>query len=203
MWRRGSGDNGDAVEGIAVIVASEPDSAGSAAAGQAGTSPLDLGFNVMGKRGYHLVLDVRLPGREPYEVAGRFKVPRKAENASLFNRAVALQAGIELPVRVAPGDPQAVEVDWQRFIDDPGRKQALVQGRQHRQDEQLRQQAAADPAQQAKLFSAGAQKAAAWAAAVRGGGMSREQFEETVAGEVRSGRMDPADAEAARRTLDA
>ena len=203
MWRRGEAGDDDAIEGTAVIRESTPDSAGSAAAGQAGTSPFDLGLNVMGKRGYHLVLEVRLPGQEPYEVSGRFKVPRRAENAGLLNSAVALQAGIELPVRVSPADRETVDVDWKAFIDDPGRKQALEQGRRHRQDELLRQQASADPAKQSKQFAAGKQRATAWAAAVRGGGLSREQFEETVAGEVRAGRMDPADAEAARASIDA
>lgn len=202
MWRRGDAGGDDRVEGTAVLRASDPGSPGDADSGNL-RGPLDFGFNVVGKRAYQLVLEVRLPGREPYEVSGRFKVPRKAENASFFNRAVALQAGIELPVRVASGDPQDVEVDWERFIDDPGRKQALVRGRQHRQDELLRQQAAADPVKQAKQFAAGKQRAASWAAAVRAGGLTREQFEETVAGEVRAGRMDPADADAARASIDA
>ena len=201
MWRRGS-DAGGMLEGTAVIRASEADSGGDVKAGQAGSHPLDLGLNIVGKRGYHLVLEVRLPGQDPYEVSGRFKVPRRAENAGLLNRAVKLQAGIELPVRVSPSDRQAVEVDWKAFIDDPARKQALEKGRLHRQDELLRQHAAADPVRQAKLHAAGNQRAASWAAAVRNGAMTRAQFEETVDGEVRSGRMDPADAEAARRSLD-
>jgi len=201
MWRRGQADR-DAIEGTAVIIASEPDSRGTAEAGQAGTHPLDFGLNVLGSHGYRLVLEVRLPGREPYEVAGRFKVPRRAENASLVKRAVSLQAGIELPVRVEASDPQAVEVDWKRFIDDPGRRAQLEKRQQQRQQEVLHERLASNPKLQAKLQAGGKQQAPAWAAAVRGGAMSREQFEQTVEGEVRAGRMDPADAEAARASLD-
>jgi len=41
-----------------------------------------------------------------------------------------------------------------------------------------------------------------WVEAVRLGNMSREEFEETVTQEVETGRMDPADADAARAELD-
>jgi hypothetical protein len=41
-----------------------------------------------------------------------------------------------------------------------------------------------------------------WVGAVRAGQLSRDDFERTVIGEVESGRMDPADAQAAREALD-
>ena len=202
MWRRGQ-DAGESLEGTAVILESTPDSAGDPKAGQAGSHPLDFGLNIVGKRGYRFALEVRVPGRDPYEVSGRFKVPRRAENASLLNTAVALQAGIELPVRVSRSDPQDVEVDWKAFIDDPRRREQLEEGRRHRQEDLLREQLAAKPDLQSKLQAGGRMKAESWVGAVRAGAMPREQLEELLDGEVRSGRMDPADAEAARASLDA
>jgi ribosomal protein L1 len=57
-----------------------------------------------------------------------------------------------------------------------------------------------DLAQQVRANNATA--VVVWANAVKAGKMSREKFDKTVDLEVRVGRMDPADAEAARATLD-
>ena len=53
-----------------------------------------------------------------------------------------------------------------------------------------------------KLRTGNRQAVQGWAGAVRGGSMSREEFESNVELEVATGRMDPADAERARATLD-
>ena len=163
---------------------------------------LDFGFNVIGKRPYRFRLEVRIPGREPYEVHDKFKVPRKVENTGFFSRANKLQPGIELPVRVSSADPTDVEVDWDAFLASPGRKQAIKDARLAFQNAHLKEQYARNPEMLAKLQEGNRGAVQAWANAVRAGSMSREEFEKTVALEVDTGRMDPAAAEAARRSLD-
>ncbi|MGI9019294.1 MAG: hypothetical protein ACR2G3_01115 [Solirubrobacterales bacterium] len=66
----------------------------------------------------------------------------------------------------------------------------------------MREQLERNPKMAEKLRAGNRQAVQAWAEAVRGGGMSREEFESTVELEVATGRMDPADAETARATLD-
>lgn len=150
---------------------------------------------------YALELEVTVPGREPYTVKGEFRAPAKAERTGLTR--ASLSRGLELPVRVDPADPDRVEVDWDRFAASPGRKEALGDARVSRQNEVIKKQLEAKPEQQAKLWAQNKGTAMAWAAAVKGGNMSREEFEQTVQQEVDSGRMDPADADAGRAALDA
>ena len=163
----------------------------------------DLEPNVLGKRTYRLTLEVRLPGREPYEVEGKFRVPKRAENISLLNIQNKLPEGLELPVRVDPSDADRVAIDWDRFLASPGRKQAMREGVESARRRQARQDLERKPKLAARIRASNTQAVQAWADAVRAGGMSREQFERTVSEEVEAGRMDPADAEAARRALDA
>ena len=158
-------------------------------------------YDVLAKKGYELDLEVTLPGREPYRVRGRFKVPAKAERTGFVRGS--LNPGLELPVRVDPADPDRVEVDWDRFAADPDREGALQDARVSRQNEQIRRQLEAKPKIQAKMWENNRGTARAWAGAVKAGNMSREEFERNVQQEVDSGRMDPADAEAGRAALDA
>jgi hypothetical protein len=58
------------------------------------------------------------------------------------------------------------------------------------------------PELQQQMWAQNKQAAAAWVVAVRMGNMSREEFEREIQLEVDNGRMDPADAEAARAELD-
>ncbi len=121
-------------------------------------------------------LQVTVPGAEPYLVAQRFKVPKKAENLGFSSIGNKIPAGVELPVRVDPRDAGRVEIEWELWMGSPGRKQAMRDGR--------------------------ASAAMAWAEAVQLGDLTREQFEQQLTLEVDHGRMDPADAAAARATLD-
>ena len=157
-------------------------------------------IEAFGKSKYELELEVTVPGREPYRVRDSFKVPAKAERTGLTR--ASLSRGLELPVRVDPSDQSRVEVDWDRFAASPDRRQALDQARQSRQAEVVKQQLSSKPEQQAQFHAQNRQALAAWVGAVKMGNMSREEFDETVQLEVDSGRMDPADAEAARKTLD-
>ena len=190
----------DGPEGTAVIRASEPMSELSARTGP--DTILNLEPNVMGTHAYWFTLEVRIPGREPYEVSDRFDVPKKAENLSFFDTANALKAGIELPVRVDSNDPAKVAVDWDRFLASPGRKESVRAAKEAGQRANLAQQIARNPKLQAKMQANGRLQLQAWSGAVRSGAMSRDDFERTVTGEVESGRMDPADAQAARQALD-
>ena len=164
--------------------------------------PWELGLNIIGTRRYWFRLEVRAPGSEPYEVHGEFKVPRKAENVNLFNAANHLGPGLELPVRVDPADSVSLEVDWDRFLASPGRKKAVRAADDAVRRQAVRDQLEGKPELAAKMQANNRIAVQAWAGAVRAGQMSREDFERTVTGEVESGRMDPADAEAARRSLD-
>lgn len=186
------------LEGTAVIQESERGSAYD----PGGFMPWDWGLNVVGKRTYRFRLEVRVPGHQPYEVQGKFKVPRKAENTSVLSRANKLQPGLELPVRVASGALQDVEVDWERFLASANRKQAIGAATHSTQKAQLRNEYDRNPKLLAQLRAGNRAAVHAWAEAVRAGSMSRDEFEQTVALEVETGRMDPADAETARRTLE-
>ena len=190
----------DGPEGVAVIRASEP--VGERHARTGPSSPLDLEPNVIGTHAYWFTLEVRVPGQEPYEVSGRFDVPKKAENISFFDVGNALKPGIELPVRVNSGDGSTVAVDWDRFLASPGRKQSVKAAKEAGQRANVAQQVAKNPKLQAKMWANNRLAVQGWIGAVKAGQLSRDDFERTVTGEVESGRMDPADAEAARQTLD-
>lgn len=191
---------GGGPEGTAVIRASEP--VGEMGPREGPGSILDLRLDVVGTRAYSLTLEVRLAGREPYEVTDLFDVPRKAENLSFLDTANMLKPGLELPVRVDAADAGNVAIDWDRFLADPGRKKAVKDAKEAGQRANVAKAVGKNPKLQAKLWANNRMAVQAWVGAVRAGQMSRAQFDTTVTGEVESGRMDPADAEAARQALD-
>jgi hypothetical protein len=84
----------------------------------------------------------------------------------------------------------------------PGRKQAQEDATTARQHAQLKEQNERDPKKQAEHWERNRGVAQVWAEAVKIGNLSREDFEQSVRTEVDSGRMDPAEAEAARAKLD-
>ncbi len=190
-----------APEGVAVIRASDP-VGNSGARENSGETILDLELNIIGTRAYRFTLEVRVPGREPYEVDGRFDVPRKAENVGPFNRGNALKPGLELPVRVDATDPTVVAIDWDRFLGDPGRKKAVKSASEAGRRTRVAEQLSKNPKLQAKLQANNRMAIDGWVYAVQAGQMSREEFETTVNVELESGRMDPADAAAAWAVLD-
>jgi len=180
--RRGRGD----VEGVAVIREAHP-LIRTQSNDSGPDNPLDYVIDHFGSERYRLLLEVRVPGRDPYTVNGEWKVPNRS--LSFFGAALGgtdfLVEGIELPVRIDPEDPGSVDIDWAAYKATPGRKKAQKQ------------------AQKAHDAKAGMRQAAqAWAALVRKGRMSRESFESNVQRCVDDGQMDPADAEAARASLD-
>jgi hypothetical protein len=188
--------SGGGVTGTALVKRSEP--LGNVADSDA--TVIDLATDHFGSRRYVLLLEVHLPGREPFEVEGKFKVPNRALGS--VGAGGILAEGIELPVEVSETDPNAVEIDWDAYRSAPGRKQQQKTAQESRAHENMRKQLERNPKMAEKLRAGNRQAVQGWAAAVRGGGMSREEFEREVAVEVATGRMDPADADAARATLD-
>ena len=188
------------VEGTALIQESE-------ALGNVREGPsnlLDLATANMGTRNYRMKLEVSVPGREPFEVEGRFKVPRRAESTGMLasGQGVTLKPGLELPVRVDPGGGDSVEIDWGKFRSTPGRKEEQQAAHEAGRKVRIREQLEKNPELAEQMRAQNRAAAQAWAGAVRAGNMTREEFEETVQLEVDTGRMDPADAEAARSSLD-
>lgn len=191
------------IEGSALIRESNPYGEPGARS-NSGETIFDLELNRFGNRNYRFALEVRIPDRDPYEVEGDFKVPRKAENTGFLAADVgnALKPGLELPVRVDPNDRESIEVDWDRYLSSPGRKQAQRAATQSDTNRKVREEMEKKPKLLEKMRAQNRNTLQVWAGAVKAGNMSREQFEESVRLEVETGRMDLADAEAARETLD-
>jgi hypothetical protein len=193
---RGGGDEESArVAGVALIRESDP--LGNVIAGP--STPLDMVTDHFGSRRHRLVLEVRLPGRDPYTVHGEWKVPNRSLGA--LGGGGILAAGMELPVRVDVDEPQSVDIDWDAYKATPGRKEAQKAAQETRRTDRVREQLERNPKHQQRLREGNRQAVHAWAGAVLAGNMSREEFEQTVQVELDSGRMDPADAEAARASL--
>ena len=174
------------VEGVAVIRESDRghDSSG------ADPYPWDDVLDLVGSRTYRFTLEVTVAGREPYPVAGRFKVPKRAESTGLGSDGY-LAVGLELPVRVDPADRGAVAIDWDCFLADPGRKQAVRGAIDARRVGHMRDELERNPALAAKLRANNRAAAQSWVEAVRAGSMSREELERELRLEVETGRMDP------------
>ena len=190
------GSSGGGITGSALVKKSE--ALGNLADSDA--TVMDLATDHFGSRRYVLMLEVRLPGREPYDVEGKFKVPNRALGA--VGAGGILAEGIELPVRVSETEPNAVDIDWDAYRSAPGRKQQQKAAQESRAHVKMREQLERNPKLAEKLRAGNRQAVQGWAEAVRAGNMSREEFESTVELEVATGRMDPADAEGARATLD-
>jgi hypothetical protein len=150
-------------------------------------------------------LQVRLPGHDPYEVDGRFKVPpevqfgkRRSMVLRPFAKRHQIPAGLVLPVDVDPAKPEDVAIDWDAFLAAGGN------------DEMRRLNSAAAVVENDRLYAEQRQQMAnsakptihAWAASVRAGGMTRKQFDESVARYVQLGYLEAADAEEISRSLD-
>jgi hypothetical protein len=185
------------MEGTALVRAS--DRVGHESPNQGEPWPWEIALNRFGHNKYDFTLEVRLPGREPFEVSDRFKVPKKAENLGLLSAAHKIPAGIELPVRV--DRKGRIEIDWDAWMASPGRKDAMKAGRAAADAAAMRAHLEKNPKLQAQTRANNKSAALAWAEAVRLGNLTREQFEQQLAIEIDHGRLDPADAEAARAQI--
>jgi hypothetical protein len=168
------------------------------AAGEADVSDFGVGRHT-------LRLEVRLPGREPYEVEGRFKVPAEVQFgrkrgfvARPLMKRTPIPAGITLPVRVDPGTPDDVTIDWDAFLAAGGRDE-MKRLHESAAVERLQQ---ANPEQSAKQREDAKHTLETWVAGVQAGTVKRKDFDQSVETYVRLGFLDPAEAEAARAELD-
>jgi len=157
--------------------------------------PWEDAISSFGKSSYTLEMEVTVPGRDPFTVTGRYKVPAKAEKTGLSR--TPLSKGLELPVRVDSADPERVEIDWNRFAASPDREEALGAARRSRDAEVVSSQVAKKPKLQQKMWANNKLAIEGWIEAVKLGNISREEIESQIQGEVDNGRMDPADAEEA------
>jgi hypothetical protein len=112
------------VAGKATIRESQPQ--GEQWSRESGDSIFDWQLNHFGYRTHSFVLDVVAPVHASYELAGEFKVPRRAENVGWLapRVGIGLKPGLELPVHVDPRDREALRIDWPAFLADPGRRRA-------------------------------------------------------------------------------
>ncbi len=154
-----------------------------------------------GKHRYVFTLEIQVPEIAPYEISGEFKTPAKAGRTGVLSHR-GLEPGLELPVKVDRADRQRIAIDWDAFLASPDRKAAVKEAVQGESANANKRMLDANPDLAQQLRANNAAAVLVWANAVKAGKMSREKFDKTVDLEVKVGRMDPADAEAARATLD-
>jgi hypothetical protein len=71
---------------------------------------------------YYLTLEVSIPGRAPYEVDGKFRVPARAQKLSpLPFHSKSIGRGLIVPVKVDREQSDKVVIDWEQF--DPRNRQ--------------------------------------------------------------------------------
>jgi hypothetical protein len=164
----------------------------------------DIDISDFGVGRHAFRLQVRLPGQDAYEVSGRFKVPpevqfgrKRAMVLRPFVKRHRIPAGLKLPVDVDPARPEEVTIDWDAFIAAGGTDEmrrlgsaAAVAANDHVYAKQRAQMGDVTPTVEA------------WAASVRAGGMTRKQFDESVARYVQLGFIEATAAEEIARSLD-
>jgi len=192
-------------EGVATIVESETrDSPGHSSDAGAGIVDLLVDSPFGGTRPYRLVLEVDVPGREPFKAEGSFDVPNKAERLGPVGGGTKLQPGVRLPVRV--DDDGSVRIDWKAYMEMPDRKERHRAADQQATHAQMGREAqkkhAKDPEHAAKERAVGAQVLDSYVQGVKGGAITREQFEEQARMLIAVGRATPEDVEARRAELD-
>jgi len=154
-------------------------------------------FN-LGTIPHDLTLEVRISGRAPYEVSQRVKVPAKATGRQGYE----LPIGLELPVTVRGDNPDDIEIDWKTFLASDDRK-AQVQKAASDASFAKAKQYTEITGMQEQTWANAAAGLPVWLAAVRGGNMTRQDFDQQVDTLSRIGQMDPELAAEGKRTLDA
>jgi hypothetical protein len=186
--------------GEAVVLASERPEPGKETPGEGG----EFDVSDFGVGRHALRLEVRLPGQEPYEVEGRFKVPKEVQFGKrapfllrpLMKRSP-IPVGITLPVSVDPAKPDDVTIDWDGFLATGGRDE-LKRGNEAAAVQRLRQQ---HPEGTARMREVATAELPTLIAGVRGGTIKRKDFDQSLETYVRNGYLEPEEADAARREL--
>lgn len=175
----------------------EPRTRRDAAAGDIDVSDFGIGRHT-------LRLEVRLPGQAAYEVSGNFKVPAEVQFGKKrsmmlrpFVKRHPIPLGLKLPVDVDPAKPEDVAIDWDAFLAAGGNEEMKQLG------------GAAAAAENKRLYAKQAAQMGdvsptieSWAASVRAGGMTRKQFDDSVARYVQLGFIEAAEVEEISSTLE-
>jgi hypothetical protein len=166
------------------------------AAGEADVSDFGVGR-------HSLRLEVRLPGQEPYEVEGSFKIPAEVQFgrkrgfvARPLMKRTPVPAGITLPVHVDPARPDDVKIDWEAFLASGGRDEMK------RLHEAAAVERIADSPQGKQMRENAKRTLPTWVEGVQGGTLSRKDFDKSVDAYVKLGYLEPGEAQAARKSLD-
>jgi hypothetical protein len=146
---------------------------------------------------HDLTLEVRIPGREPFEITKRVKVPARATGRQGYD----LPLGVELPV--TPRGDDDVEIDWKQFLKSPGRKTAVQKAAADESYARVKEYTEAIPGRTEQTWASAAAGMPNWMEAVRQGKMKRKAFDQQVDTLTRIGQMDPELAAEGKATLDA
>lgn len=141
----------------------------------------DLGI---GTRKYRLDLDVQLDDARPvYQTSGRFKIPLDVGE---------LDAGMSFPVRADPDDPSHLELDWDAWRASP--EQQEVRDGFDAEERAVVHEEFPDASRTMMVDG--------WVKAFEIGNLSREQFDEAIAGAVQSGMLTEAEAQGATARIE-
>jgi hypothetical protein len=190
-----------ATVGEAVVLASERPEPGKETPGEGG----EFDVSDFGVGRHALRLEVRLPGQEPYEVEGRFKVPKQVQFGKrapfvlrpLMKRSP-IPVGITLPVSVDPAKPDDVTIDWDGFLAAGGRDE-MKRGNEAAAADRLRQ---TYPEETARMRENAIAQLPGLVAGVKGGTVKRKDFDQTLKSYLQLGYLEPEEAEAARAQLE-
>jgi len=154
-------------------------------------------FN-LGTIPHDLTLEVRIPGRDPFEVTQRAKVPARATGRQGYE----LPVGLELPVTLREENGTDVEIDWKTFLASDGRKAAVQKAAADASHAHAKEYTEAVPGMTEKTWASAAAGMPNWMEAVRQGSMKRKAFDQQVDTLSRIGQMDPELAAEGKRILD-
>ena len=148
---------------------------------------------------HNLTLEVTIPGHEPFEVIGEFRVPAKATGRSGYT----LPPGLHLPVVVHDAERHDIDIDWDAFMASPDRKAAVQRAAADQSSAEAKRYTESVPGLKDQAWASAAQGVPMWMQAVRTGSMKRKAFDQQIPTLLRLGQIDPALAEEATQTLDA
>jgi hypothetical protein len=150
---------------------------------------------------YAFVVEVSVPGRDPYQVPVNSRVPSKAEKIGLL-QSHPIPLTLVVPVEVDADDSSKVRIDWNAFIAQPDRVAQLKAARERAIAITVQRSADAQPEKYAAQRAQNKGVVMSWAESVRAGKLTRAAVERDAAVLIRLGFMDPADLEAALARID-
>ncbi|MGI8797079.1 MAG: hypothetical protein ACR2IR_10960 [Acidimicrobiia bacterium] len=131
-----------------------------------------------------LDLEVRVEGREPYTASQEFKVPKRWYEIS---------TGVEVPVRVDPGTPDRILIDWDAFAAAGGEQLVKERGAHNQREANYKAVSGNTAARQAMQNTV-----KEWLGAVKAGGMSVQDFNGYIDEHVDQGYLTAEEGQAAK-----